>query len=86
MRMRMSTFDVVCDRPQSLRGLIPSILDCSGLLPKWSGAVSGSNFLWFHSGHNVNEDTRAVMGLSQSSEAFEGGTYGYHVHGVRAAP
>lgn len=23
------------------------------------------------------------MGLSQSSEASEGGTYGYHVHGVR---
>lgn len=25
------------------------------------------------------------MGLSQSSEAPEGGTYGYHVHGVRLA-
>lgn len=23
------------------------------------------------------------MGLSQSSEVAEGGTYGYHVHGVR---
>lgn len=23
------------------------------------------------------------MGLSQSSDASEGGTYGYHVHGVR---
>lgn len=23
------------------------------------------------------------MGLSQSSEVSEGGTYGYHVHGVR---
>lgn len=22
------------------------------------------------------------MGLSQSAEVFEGGTYGYHVHGV----
>uniref|UniRef100_A0A8C8DM09 Golgi reassembly stacking protein 1a n=1 Tax=Oryzias sinensis TaxID=183150 RepID=A0A8C8DM09_9TELE len=83
MRMRMSMFDIVCDRPQSLRGLIPSILDCSRLLPKWSGGVSGSNFLWFHSGHNVNGDTPAGMGLSQSSEAFEGGTYGYHVHGVQ---
>lgn len=26
------------------------------------------------------------MGLSQSSEVSEGGTYGYHVHGVRNDP
>lgn len=59
------------------------MLDYSGLQTRWPWTVNRvncftpSNFISFESTFN-----QKAMGLSQSAEVSEGGSYGYHVHGV----
>lgn len=66
-------------------GSTSATFDCFGLQTRWPLTLCTVNssclFSYKFRIQKFNEKT-SEMGLSQSSEVSEGGTYGYHVHGV----